>query len=406
MTAKQGMWRSIHALLVVVAASGMNACRAAGLDVSGQALVACPANSRFLRFASLDSVTLAESDSVFLGSPGAAFTMDRDGSAYIPDPSTNRILVFSRGGQLARTIGRTGGGPGEFQRIGPFSLVSGSTILQDDGGAKRVKVFERATGALLGGIPYDGYLSWIARGDSDYVFALIDEVRARVVATAPAREIRAGAISSTGGRLTAARVALPSEYARYHMLKSWADAKVLQQGDTLVAAFGGLDVIVRYTSGGAETDTFHVPTCVRRGTPPPVLDEWFRRVPKSYEDLQEIGKHTDNAISALLGMWRLGDGSFLVWYQDPIWESDGKILKGIAYLSLLSPDLSRACVDGKMEAPGINRVRLTLQGDTIAVLDQIIGEQGEGKVRSVIRRYRIDQADCTWLATRGQGNAR
>lgn len=89
-----------------------------------------------------------------------------------------------------------------------------------------------------------------------------------------------------------------------------------------------------------------------------------------------------------------------MWYQDPTLESGGRVLKGVAYFSLLSPDLERACVDGRLEARGTGRPKLAVHRDTVLVLDQVVPDEGPPRSVTVVRRYTIDAGPCVWMPTR------
>ncbi len=392
--------RTCRACLLVAALLG--ACTSSDQQSALPAL--CGRDVRPPLVALLDSVILQESDTAFLGKPGASFSIGPNGAMYVPDQSTDRLLVFTRFGTLRAIIGRSGKGPGEFARIGSFGFVDDSVLLQVDGGGRRLNVFRQLTGAFLGTIPYDGVLTWITTNGNDYLFGLTDRGRRHVVATAPAREIYRGEISE--GRLIGARVAMPAEYKTYPLLSAWDDTKVVAHADTTVVAFGGLQYLVRYSGPAGVEDTLWIPNCGRKGSPKSLLDEWFTRTPRTREEAAAVEKHTDGALSALLGLWRLADGQLLLWYQDPTWESEGRILKGVAYLSLLSPDLSTVCVDARLEAPGLGRPRLALAGDTVMVLDQVVPKDGPPRAVTVVRRYSISRGDCTPLPTTGSSTAR
>ena len=43
----------------------------------------------------VDSVILAENDTLFLGSPAATFTLDVAGQYFIPDRGNNRCLLYT-----------------------------------------------------------------------------------------------------------------------------------------------------------------------------------------------------------------------------------------------------------------------------------------------------------------------
>ena len=89
-----------------------------------------------------------------------------------------------------------------------------------------------------------------------------------------------------------------------------------------------------------------------------------------------------------------------MWYYDGSLETPAPNkfhLTGIGWLRILSPDLTRACVDAEVSSPGTDRARLTLRGDTLYVLDQVIAAPALGSIRSVIRRYHLSSEGCDWL---------
>lgn len=359
----------------------------------------CPAPAGLLRLHAADSVVLQETDSIFLGNPGASFSVAPDGSMYIPDYSANRLVVFSASGELVRTLGRTGEGPAEFRMVGAFGLATDRTVIHIDAGARRLNVFDRRSGSFRRSIPYDGYMSWIWRDREAYVFGLVDHARSLAVVALAAREVDEPASDSSTARLTAESFGTPPEYVAYPILRQWNDAKVVRSGDTTVVAFGGLSYLVREIASVGRRDTIGVPACARRGSPKAVLDRWFRQSPKTPRAAAKLAERTDQALSGAGGLWRLKNGQFLVWYQDPVLESGGRLLKGTAFLSLLSPDLGRACVDARVEAPGIGRPRVSFHEDSVLVLDQVVPAEGPPRAVTVVRKYTVETGACSWLPT-------
>src|SRR5687768_1123144 len=59
-------------------------------------------------------LVLHETDTLFLSSPGDFGFEPADGSFYITDQFAGRLLQIDRTGQITRTYGRKGSGPGEF----------------------------------------------------------------------------------------------------------------------------------------------------------------------------------------------------------------------------------------------------------------------------------------------------
>lgn len=71
-----------------------------------------------------------------------------NGDVYVTQPQNADIRVFDGDGHPVRTIGRRGGGPGEFQSVSTMGFF-GDTLYALDPGATRVTFFSD-TGAVLG----------------------------------------------------------------------------------------------------------------------------------------------------------------------------------------------------------------------------------------------------------------
>lgn len=81
----------------------------------------------------------SEGDSTVINEP-MSLALDGEGRVYVADQSPAVIKVFDSRGQLVRTIGREGGGPGEF-RVG-FIAVQGSNVVVHDPQQLRTSVFD------------------------------------------------------------------------------------------------------------------------------------------------------------------------------------------------------------------------------------------------------------------------
>lgn len=57
-----------------------------------------------------------------------AIDVDEDGNVYVLDDGNKNIVVFSADGELVRTMGREGQGPGEFQQTRGLAVVNGTTF--------------------------------------------------------------------------------------------------------------------------------------------------------------------------------------------------------------------------------------------------------------------------------------
>jgi hypothetical protein len=136
-----------------------------------------------------------------------------------------------------------------------------------------------------------------------------------------------------------------------------------------------------------------VPVARRRGVTSEGL-ELFRAKAFSMEDAYK-------AISATAALWRSSSGEIVVWHQDGSLEISRRPFKmhitGKAWISLLSADLTRACVDAEVTTPGTDRPRLALKGDTLYVFDQVMDSLNTGIIQSVIYRYHLSSEGCHWI---------
>jgi len=337
----------------------------------------------------VDTVMLAESDSVYLGRPAAAFTLDADGQYFIPDRGNTRILQFSTAGSLIRTYGRRGSGPGEFSELGNAIMVTRGRVWQDDYMRRRISVSD-TTGRFVRTIRYQGRLSGLKAAGSTGWAGLLDARRTFAVAVFDTDQ--------PPDSLVASMISLPAAYDQYSRLAHWDHTSVLARGDTLVVAFGGVDYLVRYDKAGTPIDTAWVPACRRQGSPEGILAQAFRSMPRTAEQQARV-MELELQISGLHGLWRLTDGRILVWYQD-VRNGPNRSYLSRAYLSVLSPDLRRACVDAELSGPGSEKAILAVHNDQVHLLDQVeVPDVSRSAVRSVIRRYRIDTDQCRWVGT-------
>ena len=181
------------------------------------------------------------------------------------------------------------------------------------------------------------------------------------------------------------------EYLRYPMLNAWRDVKVVAHQEGLLVVFGGADYLLA-VDGTGNIDTVRIPICGRRGVPKARLEESFRNGSGSSP---EAG--ASDSISAVLGLYRLPTHGYLVWFQDPTFKQSGRVFEGVAHLTLLSFDFQRACIDTKVEAPGTDRARLAVSGDSVFVLDQLAADGGAGPIHTVVRKYLLDLSTCRWV---------
>lgn len=87
-----------------------------------------------------------------------------NGSMYVVQGQEQEIRVFDTQGKYVRTIGRQGGGPGEFTGLGSIGFIA-DTLYAMDFRQRRITLF-RADGSLISTLVYDPTTSPQRRGAS------------------------------------------------------------------------------------------------------------------------------------------------------------------------------------------------------------------------------------------------
>lgn len=91
------------------------------------------------------------------GSVGA-LTADSRGTVYVYDSPSRELRQFDRDGRFIRVIGRSGGGPGEYRRVGAMTAASGNLVISDPWGGRIIQYDTAGTpvnqfGHAFGAIP-------------------------------------------------------------------------------------------------------------------------------------------------------------------------------------------------------------------------------------------------------------
>lgn len=368
-------------LLWTVALSG--ACSGVG-DVPESV-----ASSGSLRATLVSEVVLEESDTAFIGSPGTDFAVAPDGMLYVPDRATDRVFGYRPDGSLATVFGRRGNGPGELRGVGIALAVTESLLVVPGYQNFRVSLFDRLTGEYRGAARYAHFLSSLKWEGPRLWFGTPERSSNRTVGwIEPASVIR----SDTMPRIEGTIVPLPAEYTRYPGLIVFDDVFVLPMGDSLLVGTGGMNTLTLMTTSGRELGKLDPPASRRRGVDREVLDRYF-------QTRNEPAAVTFAAISNLAGIWRLPDGSVVLYHRDL--EEDNPTSRnsqtiGRAFLTVLAPTLDRACVDAELPYREPMYPRVTVLADTVFQLDQVLTDAEPGRVRTVIRKYVLDTKACGW----------
>lgn len=352
---------------------------AGGASCGGDAQV-----SHGLDLVPLDTVLIAETDSAYIGRPAGLY-VDRVGRIYISDLLGDRVLQFDSTGRMLRSFGRPGAGPGEFRGVGEVLLEWNGTIAVQSYGQRRITFFDVESGEVRATVRYAGTLTSGTVADSVGWFGNIDPKAGFGVMRIDLRHVGREA----GAPLLSSSVSpLPVMYRQNEAIRgTYGMVQVAAFSDTLLVGYAAESLLVVHLGHGAPLDTLIIPSRIRRGIPPDFVQRMDLR-------RSTIGEMIGMA-SALFGIWVVPQG-FLLAYLDSSLEGKRNI-HSRAFLSLLTSDRSRVCVDSPLRLVGEAQPRFAVQGDRIAVLDQYV--TAGSRVKTVVRWYRLDPRRCTWYST-------
>ncbi len=337
----------------------------------------------------IDSITLQESDSTYIGFPAIGFTVDDRGFIYVPDMFGKRLYRFNPDGRLDRTFGAPGRGPGEFGSMGPATIVHDSIVLQ--GTSRQLVAFHRENGRYLFTRRTQGYVvHGFVRTDTAYL-AYFDYGTRRGLLKLPAGELLAPDTGPVPQVLRANLLPVPREYDEFPELVTLSGSTVAAWADTIAVGFGGTQHLRLVTADGTVLEEVAIPVRHRRGIPDGAYDV-YKPGPIDFRAQVE-------AVSNLREIWRLPGGRLGVLILDGWVEEIGGDEKSFetAWIALVDLGTRKACVDTRLPFPGTDKPRVTMRGDTLYALDHTEVPGDSLTLRVVVRRYLVRDEGCEWL---------
>lgn len=324
----------------------------------------------------VDSVVLAQSDSIFVGEP-SGFAAPSDGTFLVSDKRNATIHQFESDGAHRRSIGRRGGGPGEWGH-GPFLIFLGddSLLLVSDGMSRIAELSYPSVVARPMKISRSrSFLAGYSRGRT--FFANVDHRRKSTLEI-----VTAGSDSSVFGGPYPAAMARSSLVGE---LMSWVEIAILGGDSVAVAVQSEDDVFVGKFPNGP-FDAFRVPVAHRRGSLPDLLSRVDDRDPSTVEAALYKPSYP-------LALWRLPASGYLVHVAADLTMVSAR-MTGIVFVSVVDLKNRRACPDAQLLAPTDPFPRISFRGDTLLALVQ--DETPAGENRTLIRKYLVDTTNCIW----------
>jgi hypothetical protein len=328
-----------------------------------------------LALRALGSVRLQESDTLYLGAP-SYLGVGPGGDVWVSDAMNGAVVRFARSGAPVRRYGRRGDGPGEFHTPVASAVVGDTLLAVADWGRLRIALFDLRTGAYLRAVRAEGLPFWMqVAGDTVWIADL--------------NHRRGTSFATWSGGSDSLRYAgpLPAEYLRTPLLfEAHPYGTLARAGGRLLIGFTGHPAIFVAQPGGGVIDSVRVPVLRRRGVP----DDMERRFSR-----QQRNETIASMVSALMAIQPLSSGNIALVHFD-ITVREGQITAQ-PYVSVLSADLRRACVDAPLASSSDARPAVAFRGDTLLVLDQRV--TSATRSATFIRRFRIDTSACHWLPT-------
>jgi hypothetical protein len=331
------------------------------------------ATSDMPTLALLDSVVLDERGDEYVTALGG-FLVSPGGEYFVGDGFGGRVLRFAAHGGRLGIYGRPGRGPGELDTPSRLALAGDSLLVVADSRAGKLELYDLASRAHRRTIRFDGYVYGLhVRGDTIWVGA-------------PSVQHRLGMARLTVGDTVATErwLPFPSTYADSSLLADrYAAIAFGVWGDTLLASYHGAPYWTLGTPDGRMRDTLVVPAVRRHGVPADLAAR-LQRIRSQQEQFS-------------LSSWpvephRLPDGRVaMVHMHSHLSEALAVTMTG--FVSIVTADLARACVDAPLAFSPDGMARVAWRGDTLLTAEQVV--QGDA-ARVIVKRYRVDTAGCAW----------
>lgn len=356
------------------------ACSKAGVPDSDVLLTVDSAGAPTL--ADLGDLVLHDPAGSPLGGYTTFIALGEMGDVYVGDMSSQRVVVFNTNGIVVRTVGSQGEGPGEFELPGTIGIDPLGRLFVNDVMQRKVSVFAAGSDSVISEMPVA--FAQLGIGSAQVGDTLVFALQQGTIPLAR-WDMAANTMIPFGAELV-------FEIGALSVQMSYGFPGIASNPDGFVVwrpASAGLE---HYSSDGRLLETLRVPAARRKGEPPGL-------VPAQRLMWRE---HPDSMIgSAAVGIHRLPQSGYVLASLDMSGEvlPNGKVRRGQyrLFLSVVSDDLERACVDARVPLTSDVLPVPTFRGDSVYVLVREV--KPSNAVVTTIKRFRISAASCQWHPT-------
>ncbi|MDX2208614.1 MAG: 6-bladed beta-propeller [Gemmatimonadales bacterium] len=329
----------------------------------------------------VDSLVLQEPADTPLGGFTMYWGISAGGQILVTDISNNRVVVFGQDGRFLHTLGRRGGGPGEFDL--PATVL---TNLADDRvgvldlNRSRLLLFDLASGEFVREIvtPFQHIGMSTARDGDALVVAPIGGATPLVL-----WDLAEDLFEPLGTRST---YFIPGSQS---VVMSVGVPGVVRHGTGWLLWEPGYGLSL-LQSDGSHVDAVVVPASRRRG-------EGAALVQRQMNLIRD--RKLDVALSGAMGIGTLAGGEVVLASGD--FDQVGEDRRSARranlriYLTVLDAALERGCLDGLVPLQSDVEMAPLFRGDTVSVLTRVVAD--DGTVRTMVYTLRIDLTGCEWV---------
>jgi len=324
-------------------------------------------------------LVLEEQDSLHLARPGSVAPLNAS-RLLVTDQFYQRGIVYDSLGRALEVVGRDGRGPGEFKSIGAAVAIDDSTVVIFDDSQRLAQIFDTRTWRVRDRRPYLG-TAYSPRAGGDHVW--FGSSDAATGSLAKRIDLHGDSVRQIGQQPEGFRSL--AALAGTHTLTSLALVQ-----DAVLIGVSGLDSLYLHDARGGERQRAAWLPAIRRRQLPAEMDRLRREfdTPRPPDQIFALS-------SFLLGLQPLSSGDILVLHMDQ--DRVGQGIVSRPFVSLVSGDLRRACLDTPVPIQSESRIAAGFDGDNLLLLAQ---SSATGTIRTELFRFRISDAGCDWKALR------
>ena len=335
-----------------------------------------------------DSVIMSEPEGDGLYIPLRSQARLGDGS-LLADVG-NAVDIFDPSGRFALRVGRSGSGPGEFQRISTIIHLPGDSLFAVvDGRRARILLFHALSGDLRREIlitPFFPGQQWRWYGDTVVMPTKLSPKP--FVSWVPASD----SLWAWGET--------PGIYSRsISAYSQGGEPSLARRNDGWLAVFPADGRLYYLEADGALKSAYELPVHRRRGVPANLAD--------SVDAIFASGVFR-YAASLVFAIWELSNGDYAIVHADTdpdvrlesVPGSGGSanvtFLNTRYWVTFVAHDLTRACPDEPVPFQPENLLVPFFAADSVFFLDRRAAS--DTTAEAVLHRFRMESASCRWVA--------